>query len=192
MLLEFGPNEGTIDGAAHRLVLTRVGALNLVSTLTHRPIVETATLRWPDEATCARAARALGSTGVRDAVIHLEGDLGAGKTTFTRHLLQALGVKGRIKSPTYAVMEAYDVGWPVSHFDFYRFTDPREWEDAGVRDVFAAPGLKVCEWPERARGLMPEPDLWLHLQIDPDETRCVQARAMSPIGQRMLQAMRAG
>jgi tRNA threonylcarbamoyladenosine biosynthesis protein TsaE len=103
-----------------------------------------------------------------------------------------LGVKGRIKSPTYAVMEAYDVGWPVSHFDFYRFTDPQEWEDAGFRDVFAAPGLKVCEWPERARGLMPEPDLWLHLQIDPDETRCVQARAMSPIGQRMLQAMRAG
>ena len=80
-------------------------------------------------------------------MVTLEGDLGAGKTTFTRHLLQALGVQGRIKSPTYAVMESYDVGWPVAHFDFYRFSDPQEWEDAGFRDVFASPGLKVCEWP---------------------------------------------
>lgn len=163
-----------------------------MSTLTHRPIVETATLHWPDAGACARAASALGGAGIQDAVIHLEGDLGAGKTTFTRHLLQALGVTGRIKSPTYALMEAYDVGWPVSHFDFYRFTDPQEWEDAGFRDVFAAPGIKVCEWPERARGLMPEPDLWLHLQIEADEARRVQARAMTTTGQRMLRAMSAG
>ncbi len=73
---------------------------------------------------------------LRDAFIELHGPLGAGKTTFVRHLLHALGVAGRIKSPTYAVVEPYAVdGLAISHFDFYRFDDPREWEDAGFRDV---------------------------------------------------------
>lgn len=91
----------------------------------------------------------------------LRGDLGAGKTTFVRHLLRALGVTGRIKSPTYALVEPYDLPAPAGgptmppawHADLYRFDDPREWEDAGLRELFASPGLKLVEWPEKAGSL---------------------------------------
>jgi tRNA threonylcarbamoyladenosine biosynthesis protein TsaE len=157
--------------------------------VTHADILETAVLHWADEEACARTARALASGHPDDAVITLEGDLGAGKTTFTRCLLQALGVRGRIKSPTYAVMESYDVGWPVAHFDFYRFRDPQEWEDAGFRDVFAAPGLKLCEWPEKAQGLMPVADLAVRLTISQESQRQVVLVARSSIGLRLLNAM---
>ncbi|MFG6466944.1 tRNA (adenosine(37)-N6)-threonylcarbamoyltransferase complex ATPase subunit type 1 TsaE [Roseateles sp. BYS87W] len=111
------------------------------------------------------------------ALIELHGPLGAGKTTFTRLLLRALGVQGRIKSPSYAVMESYELpgGGVASHFDFYRFGDPREWEDAGFRDVFAAPGLKLCEWPEKAAGQLPPPDLQLFIELNDDDTRRVRA-----------------
>ena len=131
------------------------------------------------------------------AVVALRGDLGAGKTTFTRHLLQALGVSGRIKSPTYAVLEPHEgrlasgAALPIAHFDFYRFRDPQEWEDAGFRDVFAAPGLKLCEWPCRAEGLLPAPDLQLVLEVAPQEQRHVTAQAGSALGQSLLQALRA-
>lgn len=91
-----------------------------------------------------------------------------------RHLLRALGVQGRIKSPTYAVVEPHEAlpcplmpaGTPllIWHFDFYRFTDPREWEDAGFRELFASPGLKLVEWPERAAGHLPPIDAKLHIQ----------------------------
>lgn len=109
-----------------------------------------------------------------DAFIALHGDLGAGKTTFVRHLLRALGVQGRIKSPTYAVVEPYETaGLAIWHFDFYRFDDPREWEDAGFRDVFAAPGLKLAEWPEKAAAVLPTPDLDLHIALGEGDTRVV-------------------
>ena len=130
------------------------------------------------------------------ASIALEGPLGAGKTTFVRHLLHALGVSGRVRSPTFAVLEPYALPradgatLAVSHFDFYRFEDPHEWESAGFRDVFAAPGLKLVEWPERAAGLMPLPDLTLHLEptaIDP-QARDVTATAHSAIGLELLRA----
>lgn len=114
----------------------------------------------------AQALRALEPPG--DALIELRGDLGAGKTTFARHLLRALGVAGRIKSPTYAVVETYALSGPpalnVSHFDFYRFNDPDEWEEAGFRDLFAAPGLKLAEWPDKAQGRLPPPDLVLDIR----------------------------
>ncbi len=100
------------------------------------------------------------------AVIALHGDLGSGKTTFARHLLQALGVAGSIKSPTYTIVEPYAVGaFSVWHFDFYRFNDPQEWEDAGFRDIFASPGLKLVEWPEKAAAMLPVADLDLRLTI---------------------------
>lgn len=165
-----------------------------VLNVTHPPILETITLHWPDEAACAQTARSLArDAALGDAVLTLSGDLGAGKTTFTRHLLQALGVQGRIKSPTYAVMEVHEVrdqGLSVFHFDFYRFRDPQEWEDAGFRDVFAAPGLKVCEWPDRAEGLMPPPDLALLLSIGPGEARQVRLEAFSARGVALLRAAR--
>ena len=113
----------------------------------HSPILETPPpLRWPDEAACAASAaqRSPRTPGARATPSSsCTATLGAGKTTFVRHLLRALGVEGRIKSPTYAVVEplrAAAAALAIWHFDFYRFDDPREWEDAGFRDVFAEPG----------------------------------------------------
>ncbi len=122
-----------------------------------------------------------------NAYFELHGPLGAGKTTFVRHLLRALGVQGRIKSPTYAVVEPYSLpGLEVSHFDFYRFSDPREWEDAGFRDVFAAPGLKLAEWPEKAAALLPLPDLRLQLEPLDEQARQVQVQAFTRRGVELL------
>jgi len=132
----------------------------------HAPILETRRLRWHGEANCqAWAVQLACRPALRDAFISLQGPLGAGKTTLVRHLLRALGVTGRIKSPTFAVLEPYVLGdLSISHFDFYRFDDPREWLDAGFRDLFAQPGLKLAEWPEKAEGMLPQPDLEIVLQ----------------------------
>lgn len=127
---------------------------------------------WPDEAACAAFAKQLAQAvqprlcSGGSLTLELHGTLGAGKTTFTRHLLRALGVQGRIKSPSYAVVEPHEApGIAIHHFDFYRFNDPQEWEDAGLRDLFGAPGLKVVEWPEKAAGLLPVPDLQMHISL---------------------------
>ena len=124
----------------------------------------------------------------------LHGQLGAGKTTFVRHLLRALGVTGRIKSPTYAVVEPYEVtasGQPLHiwHFDFYRFADPREWEEAGFRDIFASPGLKLAEWPEKAAAMLPRADLDIAITTQLDATRLVKLSAHSPDGVRLIQGL---
>ncbi len=158
----------------------------------HDPILETRTLHWPNEAGCAAFAQSLARSlklqpALHQALIELHGPLGAGKTTFVRHLLRALGVTGRIKSPTYAVLESYELpGLDVSHLDLYRFNDPREWLDAGLRDVFAAPGLKLVEWPERAAGLLPTPDLQLFIEPTADEQRSVVVTALTPRGLALL------
>jgi tRNA threonylcarbamoyladenosine biosynthesis protein TsaE len=115
--------------------------------------------------------------------------LGAGKTTLVRHVLRALGVVGRVKSPTYAVVEPYELpDLNVWHFDFYRFSDPREWEDAGFRDIFASPGLKLAEWPEKAVGFLPVADLVVSLEALDDDLRQVTLTAQTPTGVALLQA----
>ncbi len=150
---------------------------------------------WPDEAACADAAAGLAVrlAGVGSAIIELHGPLGAGKTTFTRHLLRALGVAGTVKSPTYTLMEPYEAdathgGLAIAHFDFYRFDDPNEWADAGFRDVFAAPGLKLVEWPEKAEGLLPAADLVVTLTPVPGEAhaRRVRFEARSAVGAALI------
>lgn len=96
--------------------------------------------------------------------IHLRGDLGAGKTSFARALLRACGVTGRIKSPSYALLESYKVSnLYLYHLDFYRFSDPREWIDAGFRDILQKQAVVLIEWPEQAGGLLPLPDLEVNL-----------------------------
>ncbi|TAH12471.1 MAG: tRNA (adenosine(37)-N6)-threonylcarbamoyltransferase complex ATPase subunit type 1 TsaE [Curvibacter sp.] len=157
----------------------------------HPPIVESATLVWPDEAaTQAFAQHWALQPALRNAFIALHGDLGAGKTTLVRHLLQALGVTGRIKSPTYAVVEPYELeALPIWHFDFYRFNDPREWEEAGFRDIFAGPGLKLAEWPEKATGFLPLADLDLHIRTLDDNSRNVTLQAHTATGQALLRAL---
>lgn len=151
-------------------------------------ILGSRTLHWADEADCEASARALaGRPALRDAYVELHGPLGAGKTTFARHLLRALGVAGRVKSPTYAVMEPYDLpGGMVWHFDFYRFNDAQEWEDAGFRDVFASRGLKLAEWPEKAEGLLPVPDLRIAIEPLEHEARRVTLAAFTPRGRELL------
>ena len=154
----------------------------------HAPILETRTLAWPDEAACAAFAAALARRpGISDAFIALHGPLGAGKTTFVRHLLRALGVQGRIKSPTYAVLEPYALpNLAISHFDFYRFDDPREWQDAGFRELFAQPGLKLAEWPEKVAGVLPVADLRLAIEPLADDARRVTLEAATPRGLALL------
>ena len=150
--------QGPVPYLRNQLVAIELSAFDR-----HAPIVKT--LLWPDEnATLAFAKRLASKPELRNAFITLHGDLGTGKTTLVRHLLQALGVTGRIKSPTYAVVETYELAqFPVWHFDFYRFNDPQEWEDAGFRDIFASSGLKLAEWPQKAEGLLPTADIRLEL-----------------------------
>ena len=155
--------------------------------LNHAPIVKR--IAWPDEPATQAFAQALaGRAAIVDALIELSGDLGAGKTTFVRHLLAALGVQGRIKSPTYAVVEPYTLesGLNIWHFDFYRFNDPREWEEAGFRDIFASPGLKLVEWPDKAGEYLPQADLVLAIEVLDDDTRQVTLTAHSNIGKALL------
>lgn len=163
---------------------------------------------WPNEPACAACANALAARlaaarGARpdaaDLTIELHGPLGAGKTTFVRHLLRALGVSGRVKSPTYTVVEPYRIdagpgapggahapGLDIFHFDFYRFADARELVDAGLRDTFAAPGLKLVEWPARAGPWLPLPDLRLEIEPQADESRLVRVLARTARGEALL------
>ena len=144
---------------------------------------------WPDEASTQTFAQTLAArSALKHAFIELHGDLGAGKTTFVRFLLAALGVTGRVKSPTYTVVEPYTLldGTNIWHFDFYRFNDPREWEEAGFRDMFASPGLKLVEWPEKAGVYLPPCDLKLHIDMLADETRSLQLSSFTPLGTELL------
>jgi tRNA threonylcarbamoyladenosine biosynthesis protein TsaE len=165
--------------------------VDLTAVERHTPIVENAVqaMVWPSEdETRAFAARLAAHPAIGRAFIELRGDLGAGKTTLVRHLLRALGVRERIKSPTYTVVEPHEVaGLAIWHFDFFRFSDPREWEDAGLRDIFAGPGLKLAEWPENAGPLLPQADLVVRMQVRADESRHVTVNAQTPLGQELLQ-----
>ena len=162
-----------------------------MNALNHASIVKR--IAWPDESATQAFARVLATRpAINDALIELHGDLGAGKTTFVRHLLTALGIHGRIKSPTYAVVEPYTLGdggcsglnaW---HFDFYRFNDPREWEEAGFRDIFASSGLKLVEWPDKAGEYLPQADLVLAIEVLENETRQVTLTAQTDIGKALL------
>ena len=164
----------------------QVLTIKLSVVLLHDPIVKT--LHWHSEAETEAFTHALArQPALRQAFITLDGNLGAGKTTLVRHLLRALGVVGRIKSPTYAVVEPYALAtcnaW---HFDFYRFNDPREWEDAGFRDIFASQGLKLAEWPEKAEGLLPAPDLRVDIEPLEADARRVTLAASTPRGLELL------
>lgn len=143
---------------------------------------------WQGEEDTEAFARQLSTLPhLRDAFLTLHGELGAGKTTLVRHLLRALGVQGRIKSPTYAVVEPYEVaGLHIWHFDFYRFDDPLEWEDAGFRDIFASPGIKLAEWPQKAQSVLPVADLAIHLEVIDETQRRVTLCSGTERGRRLM------
>ncbi|MBL8514221.1 MAG: tRNA (adenosine(37)-N6)-threonylcarbamoyltransferase complex ATPase subunit type 1 TsaE [Betaproteobacteria bacterium] len=121
--------------------------------------------------------------------IFLSGDLGAGKTTLVRGLLQSLGYVGRVKSPTYTLVESYVVSkLHLYHFDFYRFTDPEEWEAAGFRDLFNEANICLVEWPEKALSLLPAADLLIQLHHQA-AGRKAELHARSPRGQKLLKLL---
>jgi tRNA threonylcarbamoyladenosine biosynthesis protein TsaE len=120
-----------------------------------------------EAATGAFAARLAGALKA-GMVIYLRGDLGTGKTTLVRALLRARGVAGRVKSPTYTLLEQYLAGGlHFCHFDLYRFRDESEWEAAGFRDEFDGRNVCLVEWPEKAQGLVPRADMDVSFEILP-------------------------
>lgn len=122
-------------------------------------------------------------------VIYLRGDLGAGKTTLVRGLLRALGYSGRVKSPTYTLIEQYDLaGLNLRHFDLYRFRDAEEWEAAGFRDEFNGVNVCLVEWPEQAADLLPPVDLEIAFSIQP-HGRTLALYARSNTGTECLDAL---
>jgi tRNA threonylcarbamoyladenosine biosynthesis protein TsaE len=135
----------------------------------------------PDEAATLALGAALAQVLIKEtvlpAVVYLEGDLGAGKTTLVRGLLRKVGAGGTVKSPTYTLVEPYVIyGLNLYHFDFYRFNAPEEYLDAGLDEYFAEAGICLVEWPDRARPYLPACDLRIALMLDGAGRRaCVTA-----------------
>lgn len=155
----------------------------------HNPTLMTPTIHThllADEAATAALAQQLASTLHFPQTIWLQGNLGAGKTTFVRHLLHALGHTGKVKSPTYSLVESYLIGkHPCHHFDLYRFADPEEWHDAGLTELFDAHSLCLIEWPQNGGKLTPPPDLSIHLTPHQNGRLC-ELQAHTPSGQESL------
>ncbi len=144
---------------ADEAATARLGALLARALLAQRAVIET-----------------------RGLVVGLSGDLGAGKTALVRATLRALGETGAVKSPTFALLEPYVVSsLNFYHFDFYRFTGPEEFAAAGFRELFGPGAVCAIEWPERAGGALPTPDLALTLRVE-GEGRSVDAAAYSATG----------
>lgn len=119
-------------------------------------------------------------------IAHLNGDLGAGKTTLTRGFVQGMGHQGHVKSPTYTLVEPYELGeWQVYHFDLYRLGDPEELEYMGIRDYFNEKSCAFIEWPEKGYGILPIADLVINLAYS-EEHRCVVLLAETSKGQQIL------
>jgi len=131
-----------------------------------------------------RSLAAASPTGSR---IYLQGELGAGKTTWVRGFLRGLDHKGNVKSPTYTLVESYQLhGQSIHHLDLYRINDPDELEAIGLREYLDGSGICLVEWPERAEDRLPEPDLLIRIEIA-GRGREVTLTACSTTGTRILQ-----
>lgn len=122
--------------------------------------------------------------------IYLSGELGSGKTTLARALLKALGYAGRVKSPSYTLLEPYVISsLYLYHFDFYRFRQAEEWADAGFRELFDASAVCLVEWPENAAELLPEPDIRIRLSVA-GAGRDAELEACTETGARCVSALK--
>lgn len=132
----------------------------------------------PDEDATLAIGRWLAGILPKTALVFLHGDLGAGKTTLVRGILRGRGFEGAVKSPTYTLLEPYELrSGPVYHFDFYRVADPEELDFIGVDELLQGPGLKLVEWPQQANGRLPEPDYQVWLRDRSDGGRDIEIRA---------------
>lgn len=123
-------------------------------------------LKLPDPAATEALGAALAAGVAPGRVLHLRGDLGAGKTTVVRGVLRGLGYAGKVKSPTYTLVEPYGLSsLHLYHFDFFRLKDSAEWESSGFREYFGPHAACLVEWPERAGAALGTPDLELRLEF---------------------------
>ncbi len=124
------------------------------------------TLELADEAVTLLAGQDFAQQLHAGMIVYLHGDLGAGKTTFVRGVLQGLGHQGKVRSPTYTLVESYDVaGVEFYHFDLYRFIDEYEWDAAGFNEYFNDHSICMVEWPEKAGNILPKPDVDIALHL---------------------------
>ncbi|WP_207062530.1 tRNA (adenosine(37)-N6)-threonylcarbamoyltransferase complex ATPase subunit type 1 TsaE [Motiliproteus sp. SC1-56] len=141
------------------------------------------------EAAMVAFGQALGRASEGEATIFLIGNLGMGKTTLSRGVLRSFGHAGAVKSPTYTLVEPYELdAGLVYHFDLYRLGDPEELEYLGIRDYFSAPAVRLVEWPERGAAILPTPDLKITIE-KAGEGRLINCHAMQARGMAMLEAL---
>lgn len=141
----------------------------------------------PDESSLLALAARLATTLKPGLVVYLQGNLGAGKTVFARGLIQALGYKGLVKSPTYSLVEPYsiDAKFTCYHFDLYRLSEPEEMEFTGSRDYFNPQSVCLVEWPEKATGYIPSADITCLLQYH-ESGRKIALKAASRLGEELM------
>ncbi|MGM0526234.1 MAG: tRNA (adenosine(37)-N6)-threonylcarbamoyltransferase complex ATPase subunit type 1 TsaE [Pseudomonadota bacterium] len=144
------------------------------------------TFRLDDEAATLAFARRFAELITPPFVIYLKGELGAGKTAFCRGIIQSLGHQGAVKSPTYTLVEPYELkGWRIHHFDLYRLADAEELEYMGIRDYFAEDTLNFIEWPEKGAGWLPAADLQIEI-VYLDNGREIHLHAQSSKAEQLL------
>jgi tRNA threonylcarbamoyladenosine biosynthesis protein TsaE len=143
-----------------------------------------------DEEQMSAAGAALGMSMTQGGVIFLQGTLGMGKTTLSRGLIRGMGHVGAVKSPTFTLIEPYEIkGQEVYHFDLYRLSDPEELEFMGIRDYFTPTSICLIEWPDKGLGVLPEADVVVQIS-EYQEGRNIQLQAMNERGEQIVNRMR--